>query len=202
MTVRPRCLVCDAPDATGEQYPRCARCQRFLTNRAIPGGMHIEVAAEVIARAAHGDDVGKYGTGPYIAEHVANVARVAHHIAPMNGVNPWLAEAAAWLHDVTEDTEWTIEQVEAALVRLTGANGDESRRVAAAVELLHHHDGVPRSIYLDRLSKDPIARVVKLADTLWNLSGLKAAHHAEKMADADVIRLSLKYSPALVILLP
>lgn len=56
--------------------------------------------AERIARSAHAGQVDKVGA-PYI-EHVSRVAAAVRDADPET-------EAVGWLHDVLEDTDWTVD---------------------------------------------------------------------------------------------
>ena len=65
----------------------------------------------------------------------------------------------ALLHDVVEDTEYTLEDI-AAL----GFGQD----IVGAVALMTHEDDVPYLDYVARLKSNPLARAVKLADLAHN----------------------------------
>ena len=65
----------------------------------------------------------------------------------------------ALLHDVVEDTEYTLEDI-AAL-----GFGQE---IVDAVALMTHEDGVPYLDYVARLKSNPLTRTVKLADLAHN----------------------------------
>ena len=65
----------------------------------------------------------------------------------------------ALLHDVIEDTEYTLEDL-----RKMGF-GDS---VLAAIDLMTHEDGGPYMDYVEKIKTDPIARTVKLADLRHN----------------------------------
>ncbi|MCD7757533.1 MAG: GTP pyrophosphokinase [Clostridiales bacterium] len=67
--------------------------------------------------------------------------------------------AAALLHDVVEDTGWTLEELE-----LEGFPAP----VLEALELLTHDPAVPYLDYVRVLSGNPIARAVKVADLRHN----------------------------------
>lgn len=67
---------------------------------------------------------------------------------------------AALLHDVMEDTPYTLQDLQ----RL----GFEPR-ILEALCLLTHEEGIPYQDYVRRLSVDPIARAVKLADLRHNM---------------------------------
>lgn len=65
------------------------------------------------------------------------------------------------LHDVVEDTDWTLDNLR-----------DEgfAQPVIDAVACLTHIDGVSYEDYIEGISKDPIARSVKLADLADNMN--------------------------------
>ena len=66
---------------------------------------------------------------------------------------------AALLHDVAEDTEYTLEDLDAM---------GFSARVLEALRLLTHDPSVPYLEYVAALKENPIARAVKLADLAHN----------------------------------
>ena len=68
--------------------------------------------------------------------------------------------ATALLHDVVEDTPYTLEQ----LSRL-GFNDS----VVTALSLLTHKKGVPYMEYVEAAKKNPIARAVKMVDLMHNM---------------------------------
>ena len=65
----------------------------------------------------------------------------------------------ALLHDVVEDTDYTLEDI-AAL--------GFGKEVVDAVALMTHEDDVPYLEYVARLKDNPLARAVKLADLAHN----------------------------------
>lgn len=65
----------------------------------------------------------------------------------------------ALLHDVVEDTKWTLKELE--------AEGFPTS-VLEAVRLLNREKDVPYMAYIERLSGNQIARKVKLADLEHN----------------------------------
>lgn len=108
---------------------------------------------------------------PYVRHPEAVAQRVAGDTT---------AEAVAWLHDVLEDTATTAEDLRAAGIP------DE---VIQRVQLLTKSESVGYEVYLDSIKRDPIARKVKVADMLANLSD----HPSEKQI--------LKYARGLLLLL-
>lgn len=65
----------------------------------------------------------------------------------------------ALLHDVVEDTDYTIEDIEAM-----GFGKD----ICDALRLLKHDKSVPYMDYVRRIKENPIAATVKLADLRHN----------------------------------
>ena len=94
---------------------------------------------------------------------------------------------AALLHDVVEDTDYTLEDL-----RAMGFPDP----VLEALSLLTHDPSVPYMEYVKRLKNNPIARAVKLADLTHNsdLSRLPA------VTEKDLARVE-KYRRAKALLL-
>ena len=65
----------------------------------------------------------------------------------------------ALLHDVIEDTDYTLEDL-----RSLGFSED----VLSAILLMTHEENVPYMEYVAEIKKNPIAKVVKLADLRHN----------------------------------
>ena len=105
------------------------------------------------AREAH-QGVRRKSGEPYILHPLA-VAKIA---VKEIGLGTKSA-VAALLHDVVEDTKWTLKELEAEGFP-TG--------VLEAVRLLTREKDVPYMAYIERLSGNQIARKVKLADLEHN----------------------------------
>tara|TARA_R110000868_G_scaffold405647_1_gene685255 strand:+ start:309 stop:734 length:426 start_codon:yes stop_codon:yes gene_type:complete len=110
----------------------------------------VEMAAE-IAGIAHNGQFRSDGVTPYI-NHPIDVARrlVGSDSAVI---------ATALLHDVVEDTDWTIGDL---------MDAGFSLRVIQAVATLTKTDD-DYDLYLDRVKANPIAKAVKIADMIANL---------------------------------
>lgn len=95
-----------------------------------------------------------YGARPYTAHLQAVVDSVssahwgAHHIC------------VAWLHDILEDTPVTV----------SGLRGGFPEVVVDAVVALTKVDGESYSEYIEKVAANPVALVVKIHDTLCNLT--------------------------------
>ncbi len=71
------------------------------------------------------------------------------------------AEACvAWLHDVVEDTDMTLQDI-----RLAGYGAV----ICDALELLTHDKSVPYMDYIASIAENPVAKAVKLADLSDNM---------------------------------
>lgn len=97
---------------------------------------------------AHKDQVDKSGM-PYVF-HPFHVAEQMTDEA---------TTIVALLHDVVEDTDYTLEDIAAE-----GFGKD----ILEAVALMTHEDDVPYLDYVAKLKDNPIARAVKLADLAHN----------------------------------
>ena len=125
--------------------------------------------------AAHKDQVDKSGV-PYVFH--------PFHLAEQ--MQDEQTTIAALLHDVAEDSGYTLED-------LAAMGFDEA--VINALRLLTHDKRVPNLEYVARLRTDPIARAVKLADLRHNsdLSRLDAV-------DEEARRRVGKYAEAIRLL--
>ena len=94
---------------------------------------------------------------------------------------------AALLHDVVEDTDYTLEDLRAM---------GFPDAVLQALALLTHDPAVPYMTYVERLKNNPIARAVKLADLRHNSDLSRLTVVTEK----DLARVE-KYRKAMKILM-
>ncbi len=136
----------------------------------------MRIEAEALARRAHEGQTDKSGR-PYIG-HPARVAARVH--------GDELLEAVAWLHDVVEDTDVTLADLEATF----------PPPVAAAVDAITQRPGESREQYYERVRANPSALRVKLADIDDNtdpgrLSQLDKATQDRLMAKYATARAAL-----------
>ena len=92
----------------------------------------------------------------------------------------------ALLHDVAEDTNITIEQLQAEGV---------GEQVIAALRLLTHDPCEPYLSYVARIAQDPVARAVKLADLRHNSDLTRL-----DTVDDEALRRAEKYAAAIALL--
>ena len=93
---------------------------------------------------AHKDQVDKSGI-PYVLHPFHLAEQMVDEITTV----------VALLHDVVEDTDYTLEDIRAL---------GFPEEVVAALTLLTHDPAVPYMEYVARIGRDPVARAVKLAD--------------------------------------
>lgn len=115
------------------------------------GGLLVE-AARLVATAAHAGQVDK-GGAPYI-EHPAFVA---DRVRWLGGDEA--AVAAGWLHDVVEDTRFTLDALASVF----------PESVMGAVDALTRRDGEPYFDYVERARGNEAACLVKISDLEHNL---------------------------------
>ncbi|MFD3532809.1 HD domain-containing protein [Streptomyces sp. NPDC058664] len=112
---------------------------------------------DALAGRAHAGQTDKIGV-PYVA-HVRAVA------AGLEPFGPHLVMAGL-LHDVVEDTPWTAERLRAAGV---------PDRVVDIVEAVTNRPGTPYEEKIRRITEDPDATLVKIADNAHNSRRDRAA---------------------------
>jgi (p)ppGpp synthase/HD superfamily hydrolase len=109
----------------------------------------IEDAISVAARA-HKGQKDKAGA-PYLLHPLRMMLRMDSEAAMM----------AAVLHDVVEDTDWTLERLREA---------GFAEEVLEAVDCLTHREGESYEEFVGRVRANPLARQVKVADLEDNMN--------------------------------
>jgi (p)ppGpp synthase/HD superfamily hydrolase len=107
---------------------------------------------------------------------------VLHPLTLMLSVTSLEARISAVLHDVVEDTDWELQDLEAE---------GFSSSVIEALDCLTHKDGESYEIYIERIRGNKIACEVKLADLKDNMDICRIPELTEK----DLSRLE-KYHRA------
>lgn len=113
--------------------------------------------AKRIATKAHEGKARKDGTTPYITHPAAVAAWLK-----ANGETSDKILAAAWIHDVIEDTNETAESL-----RIAGIDEDV---ITAVLVLTNKRDGTSNGAYIRGVKANAIARRVKVADMISNLA--------------------------------
>lgn len=130
--------------------------------------------AIAIAAMAHAGQIDKAGA-PYIL----------HPLRVMMAVSSIEEKMAAVLHDVVEDTDWTLERLAAEAF---------SPAVLSAVDALTRREGEDYEEYVRRAARDPVGRRVKIADLEDNAD----LSRIERPSERDFARIE-KYLRALEI---
>lgn len=123
--------------------------------------------AKQFATKAHAGQFRRDGVTPYIR----HPARVVEILAGKDEATLM----TGWLHDVLEDTPTTAEDLLAAGIPSAVVN---------AVGLLTRVDANNYKIYLRSLSENPMARTVKIADMLANLTDSPTPRQVKKYTEA------------------
>lgn len=84
---------------------------------------------------------------------------VFHPLHLAEQMNDEETTTVALLHDVVEDTEYTIEDL---------AKMGFEKNITDAIALMTHDDGVDYMDYVRMIKENPVARAVKLADLKHN----------------------------------
>lgn len=131
--------------------------------------------ARTLATQAHAGQTDKAGL-PYIT----HPERVAARLKTPE------AQVVGWLHDTVEDTDITLDAIEALF----------GPQTAAAVDAISRRKGESWDDYLERVRENPVARQVKISDLIDN-SNLS---RTPQVTMRDVERQA-KYNRALKMLL-
>lgn len=118
-------------------------------------------ASAALAKRLHKGQVDKAGMD-YFEGHLSVVASM--------GVT-WQEQVVGYLHDASEDTPNTVEEVlslleEEAKQRLSK---EERLVLSSALHLLNHHNSSDRESYIRAIGAHPLARSVKLNDLRHNM---------------------------------
>lgn len=113
----------------------------------------LTVKASKIAYEAHHGQVDKIGM-PYILHPL--------HLAEQ--MDDEVSVCVALLHDVVEDTDVTIEDLEKEF----------PEEVIRPLTLLTHPEGEPYMDYINRVITDPVAKKIKIADMTHNMNEQRA----------------------------
>jgi (p)ppGpp synthase/HD superfamily hydrolase len=126
-----------------------------------------------VALGAHNGQTNKHNGEPYIL----HVHRVASHVRD-RGLDE-THQAVAWLHDVLEDTDFTVYDL----------NSMFNPQIIAAVSAITKVKGASNEDYYRNLTRNEIAARVKVSDMIDNFS-----RNHTVTDDATRLRLAAKYS--------
>ena len=111
--------------------------------------------AKLLATFAHADQL--YGSEPYM-KHLEGVANIAKEFPLARDIGLIDVLIVSYLHDILEDTATPV-----IMLKRFG------EAVTRAVVLLSKSSDIGYASYINDIKKDPLALLVKKADTLYNL---------------------------------
>ncbi len=136
-----------------------------------------EEIAWFIAENAHLNQ--KYANEPYIN----HVKRVHDMVCKFGNSEDSLAEIVAILHDVVEDSNVSLEEIEE----------DFGKQISQAVDAMTRRNKESYSDYIKRLSENRLAKIVKVCDLIENLTN--------SYVNSGYEHLRIRYKSSLVYLI-
>ena len=117
--------------------------------------------AAALACQLHRGQVDKAGVD-YFTGHLTTVAKMG---------STWKEQVVGYLHDASEDTPHSVEEVLNLLdEKLRTPLSDTDRlELADALHLLDHHLAPDREIYIQRIKSNALAKAVKMHDLTHNM---------------------------------
>ena len=117
--------------------------------------------AAVLACELHKGQVDKAGVD-YFTGHLTTVAKMG---------STWQEQVIGYLHDASEDTPNSVEQVLNLLdEKLESPLSDRDREeLTVALRLLNHHLAPDRETYIQRIKCNALAKAVKMHDLTHNM---------------------------------
>jgi len=120
----------------------------------------VQCAAE-LARELHKGQVDKAGID-YFTGHLTAVAQMG---------STWQEQAVGYLHDASEDTPHSVEEVLNLLDKKleTPLSDTDRLELADALHLLNHHLAPNRETYIHHIKENTLATAVKMHDLTHNM---------------------------------
>ena len=133
---------------------------------------NIVQCATELARELHKGQVDKAGVD-YFTGHLTAVAKMG---------TTWQQQVVGYLHDASEDTPHSVEEVLNLLdAKLRTPLSDTDRlELADALHLLDHHLAPDREIYIQRIKSNALAKAVKMHDLTHNMDLTRIPNPAKK----------------------
>ena len=118
--------------------------------------------AAALACQLHRGQVDKAGVD-YFTGHLTAVAKMG---------STWQEQVVGYLHDASEDTPNSVEQVLNLLdEKLECPLSDSDREeLTVALRLLNHHFAPDRETYIQRIKRNALAKAVKMHDLTHNMN--------------------------------
>ena len=122
---------------------------------------NIVQCAATLACELHKGQVDKAGVD-YFTGHLTSVAKMGR---------TWQEQVVGYLHDASEDTPYSVEEVLNLLDDKLGTPLSDTDRLelADALHLLNHHLAPNRETYIHRIKENTLATAVKMHDLTHNM---------------------------------
>ena len=135
-------------------------------------GKELVRCAAALARQLHKGQVDKAGVD-YFSGHLTIVAKMGQ---------TWQEQVVGYLHDASEDTSNTVDEVLNLLEEKLGTplSAAEREELTVALRLLNHHFAPDRETYIHRIKDNPLATAVKLHDLTHNMDLSRLPNPTEK----------------------
>lgn len=118
-------------------------------------------SARALARQLHKGQIDKAGVD-YFEGHLSTVASMGHS---------WQEQVCGYLHDASEDTPHTVEEILELLEKEAKSklSHEDRHLLAIALNLLNHRKAPDRTTYIKNIGANSLARAVKLNDLRHNM---------------------------------
>ena len=128
--------------------------------------------AAALAYQLHRGQVDKAGVD-YFTGHLTTVAKMG---------STWQEQVVGYLHDASEDTPSSVEQVLNLLDEKleTPLSDTDREELTVALRLLNHHLAPDRETYFQRIKSNALAKVVKMHDLIHNMDLTRIPNPAKK----------------------
>lgn len=120
----------------------------------------------------------------------SGVPYIIHPLHLAEQMKDEVTTCVALLHDVAEDTDVTMSELKEIF----------PRKVTDALELLTHDDGTEYLDYVKKITTNPVALAVKLADMEHNMDESRLHAGLEEVPQENIDRWRKKYGEAYKIL--
>ena len=123
---------------------------------------NIVQCAAALACQLHRGQVDKAGVD-YFTGHLTTVAKMG---------STWKEQVVGYLHDASEDTPNSVEQVLNLVDEKleTPLSDTDREELAVALRLLNHHLAPDRETYIQRIKSNALAKAVKMHDLTHNMN--------------------------------
>lgn len=135
--------------------------KNFFTREMTMNEKNIIEASANLAKRLHKGQTDKAGVD-YFSGHLSTVAAMG---------KSWQEQVVGYLHDASEDTPHTVDEVLDLLDVALGSPLPKAERetLSNALKLLNHHTSPNRNAYIHNIGTNALATAVKLYDLTHNM---------------------------------